>query len=188
MNKRLGVAAILGFAFLIGCHRKETTSSFIADIATNSTVPGMGALTGKLYVRGNHIRADWGQIADVFDLRERKGWRIIPSAHSYQELGSKDLSTYAPEMTNGSPCPNAQVPSACKLVDTEVVDGRKAQKWDLYNPNGFHVYFWTDDALQITLRMAVGDAAGYQVKNLHEASVPDSTFELPTGYETLDRR
>lgn len=145
------------------------------------------ASRGKLYVQGNQLRADWGQIADVFDVHQRKGWRLIPSMHSYRELGSKDLSTYAPEMTNGSPCPHAEVPAACKLVGSEVIGGRATKKWDVYDPRGFHVYFWIDDALQITLRMAIGDAAGYEVNNLHEASIPDSSFGLPAGYTKLDK-
>lgn len=54
-------------------------------------------------------------------------------------------------MKNGSLCP-AQVPSACKLVGHEELDGRMANKWDVWNPHGFHVYFWTDEKLGITLR------------------------------------
>jgi hypothetical protein len=175
-------------ALLAGVAACQRRSGFVADVTTSSTVAGMPALSGKLYLRGTQMRLDWGQFADVFDIQQRKGWRIIPAAHAYQELGSKDLSTYAPEMTNGSPCPHAQVPSACKLVGDEGVEGRKAKKWDVYNPNGFHVYFWTDDALKITLRMAIGDAASYEVKNLTASSVPDSAFELPAGYEKSDRR
>ncbi len=187
MTKRLALTGIIGFVILMGCQRKGTTSSFTADINTASTVSGMGALSGKLYVSGHKLRADWGQFADVFDLQQRKGWRMVcTAAHSYQELGSKDLSTYAPEMMNGSPCPQAQVPSACQLVGNEVIAGRKARKWDLHNPKGFHVFFWTDDALGITLRMAIGDVASYEVKNVREVSVPESMFELPTGYERLD--
>jgi hypothetical protein len=175
------------FAAVVGCHRQNTPSSFTADVYTASIVPGAPALYGKLYLHGKRLKLDWGQFADVFDIQQRKGWRITPAAHAYQELSSKDLSTFAPEMTNGSPCPHAQVPSACNLVGSEVIDGRKAKKWDVYNPNGFHVYFWTDDALEITLRMAFGDTTDYQVKDLRQRAVPDWVFELPSGYEKLDR-
>ncbi len=185
--QRFLVCLAISTVVVVGCHRQKTPS-LTADISSVSTVPGVpAALRGKLYVRGKHLRADWGPFADVFDMQQRKGWRIIPEAHGYIELGSKDLSTYAPEMSNGSPCPHAEVPSACKLIGSEVIEGRTAKKWDVYNPNGFHVYFWTDVALDITLRMAIGDAASYEVKNLHEYSVPDSMFELPAAYEKLQR-
>ena len=185
MRRFFALIAISTIA-VVGC-RHQNTPSFTADISTASTVPGMPALSGKLYVRGNRLRADWGQVADVFDMQQRKGWRVIATEHRYQELGSKDLSTYAPEMANGSPCPHAQVPSACKLVGNEVMAGRTAKKWDVYNPKGFHVYFWTDSALEITLRMAIGDFASYEVKNFRESSVPNSMLELPADYEKLDR-
>jgi len=170
----------------VGCNRGNQTS-FTADISTATTVTGIPALSEKLYLRDAHLRADWGLFADVFDLKERKGWRVFTARHVYQELANNDLSTYALEMTNGSPCPHAQVPTACKLVDTEVLDGRSAKKWDVYNPKGFHVYFWTDTALGITLRMAIGDAASYEAKDVRRASVPDSMFELPAGYEKLEK-
>jgi hypothetical protein len=170
----------------VGCHRGNVTS-FTADISTATTVPGIPSLSGKLYLRDDHLRVDWGFFADVFDLKQRKGWRVFADKHGYQELASQELSTYAPEMTNGSPCPHAQVPTACELVDTEAINGRSAKKWDVYNPKGFHVYFWTDTALGITLRMAIGDAASYEAKDLRRVSVPDSMFELPAGYEKLDK-
>lgn len=177
---------VIAVVTIIGCHR-QSTGWLTADISTSSVVPGAPPLSGKLYVRGKHLRADWGQFADVFDLQQRNGWRVIASMHGYQELGSKDLSTYAPEMVNGSPCPHAQVPSACKLIGNESIEGRAAKKWDVYNPNGFHVYFWTDNALGLTLRMAMGDDISYEAKNLREKSVAESMFELPAGYEKLDR-
>jgi len=184
--RRISVLLLLLALLVMGCHRKAA-DAFTADIVMDTHVPGAPRLTGKLYLGNGHLRADWGQFADVFDLQQRKGWRVITSAHAYQELGSKDLSTYAPEMVNGSPCPHAQVPPACKLIGNESIEGRAAKKWDVYNPNGFHVYFWTDDALGLTLRMAMGDDISYEAKNLREQSVAESMFELPAGYEKLDR-
>jgi hypothetical protein len=144
-------------------------------------------LSGKLYVSGNHLRADWGPISDVFDLKTRTGWRLFPDTKTYELLGSKDLSTYAPEMENGSLCPHATYPSSCKLIGNDVLEGRATTKWDLYNPEkGFHVYFWTDDGQSVTLRMEIGDAATYKVSNVHVGSVPDSMFELPAGFERVE--
>ncbi len=176
----LGVA-IVG---LLACQRPN---GFTAEIFTTTQIPGAPKLSGKLYLRGKHLRLDWGQFADIFDVQQRKGWRIIDGAHAYQELNSKDLSTYAPEMVNGSLCSHAQVPSACKLLSMEKIGGRAVKKWDVYNPKGFHVYYWTDEALGITLRMDLGDAATYEVKNLTEHSVPDSMFAFPVGYTRMDK-
>lgn len=128
-----------------------------------------------------------GAMADVFDLKTRRGWRIFPGDKVYQELGSKDLSTYAPEMENGSPCPHAEVPSSCKLLGNELVQGRAAKKWDLSNSRRSHVYFWTDATQGVTLRMEIADAATYEVTNVKVASVPGSLFGVPAGFQKVER-
>ena len=172
---------------VIGPLACQRPNGFTADIFTTTQIPGAPNLKGKLYLRGKHLRLDWGQFADVFDVQQRKGWRIIDAAHAYQDLGSRDLSTYAPEMIDGSLCPHALVPSACKLLGTEKIGRRAVKKWDVYNPKGFHVYYWTDEALGITLRMDLGDGDTYEVRNLTEHSVPDSMFSFPAGYTRMDK-
>lgn len=171
----------------LACTRNGTDakSSFTADAVMNGGFPGAPRLTGKLYLSDGHVRIDWGVFADVFDLSQRKGWRILPQ-HAYQDLGDKDLTTYAPEMTNGSICPHANLPSACKLAGKEEMNGRMASKWDVLNPRGFHVYFWTDDKLQIALRCDIGEPV-YNVTNLREASVDKTLFELPAGYQRIEK-
>ncbi len=154
---------------------------FTADVAMDSHLPDVSKVDGRLYLSNGHLRIDWGPFTDVFDLNKRTGWRVLPGTKTYFELGDKDLSTYVPEMTSGSLCPHAQVPSACKLVGHEELDGRKVTKWDVWNPHGFHVYFWTDEKLGLTLRAEIGDAT-YVVKNLREGTVAGTIFELPAGY------
>ena len=61
--------------------------------------------------------------ADVFDLRQRKGLRIVPEAHTYEDLADKDLSTCTPETTDGSIRAHANLLSACKLV------GKRSREW-----------------------------------------------------------
>jgi hypothetical protein len=183
---RIAIIILIACAFLAaGCRARP--AAYTADVLSGMPNAGLPQLSGQLYLSGNHIRVDWGSFADVFDLKQRRGWRISADTKTYQELGSKDLSTYAPEMTDGSLCSHTQVPSRCNLVGTEAIEGRNAKKWDVYNPNGFHVYFWTDEQLGITVRMAMGDTTSYQLRNLRPNSVSGSTFELPSGYERVQR-
>lgn len=175
----LVVQAGAGFA----CRKSD--SSLVGDVTLVSNVEGMVGMSGRVYLKGNRIRIDWGEMADVFDLRTRKGWRLFTVSKAYQDLGSKDLSTYAPEMTNGSPCPTSEIPTQCKFLAREEIDGRITNKWSLRSSKGFDVYYWTDDTLGVTLRMKIGDAAGYEVKDLTTHSIPDSMFELPAEYQKL---
>jgi hypothetical protein len=173
---------------VVACNRPgaEDRRTFTADTAMQGGFPGSPRLTGRLFLRSRHVRIDWGSFADVLDLTLRKGWRIDPGTQSYAELVDKDLSTYAPEMTNGSICSHASVPSACKFVGKEEMNGRMANKWDLLNPHGFHVYFWTDEKLEIALRCDIGSPV-YNVTNLHETAVDKTVFEIPSGYKRVVR-
>ena len=173
---------------LAGCNRNNIHAgdSVTADVTTDASAALGSKLTGKLYLSNGRLRIDWGEFADVFDLAKRTGWRIPAFSKVYVNLSDKDLSTYAPQITNGSLCPYAQVPSMCKLVGRQEVNGRIANKWDVWNPRGFHVYFWTDDALPITLRCDIGETR-YEVKNLRKATLNSSMFELPAGYERVEK-
>ncbi len=115
---------LLSLLLALACNRTgaDAKASFTADAAMNGGFPGSPRLTGKLYLSDGHLRVDWGPFADVFDLKQRKGWRIVPETHTYQDLADKDLTTYAPETTNGS-----------------IMNGRMANKWDVLNPHGFHL-------------------------------------------------
>jgi hypothetical protein len=178
----------LCLVLVLACNRTDANAkgSFTADAVMDGGFRGSPRLTGKLYVRDRHVRIDWGVFADVFDLGQRKGWRIQSATHTYADLADKDLSTYAPEMTEGSICPSANLPSACKLVGKEEINGRTANKWDVLNPHGFHVYFWTDDKLEVALRCDIG-APVYNVTNLRETAVDKTVFELPSGYKRVER-
>jgi hypothetical protein len=179
-------AIILAIVVTLSC--RDRSPSYIADIKAGMPSGGLPQASGKLYLNSSHVRLDWGLFADVFDLKDRTGWRILSDTKTYQELCSKDLSTSVPEMTGGSLCPHAQLPSECKLVGAENVGGRTVKKWDLYNPKGFHVYYWIDEKLGITMRMAFADDTTYQVTNLRQDFISDSLFELPSGYKKVERQ
>jgi len=160
--------------------------SVTADVTTDASVALGTKHSGKLYLSNGRLRIDWGKFADVFDLAKRTGWRVPASSKVYVNLADKDLSTYAPQITNGSLCLYAQVPSMCRLVGREEVNGRVANKWDIWDPRGFHVYLWTDATLPITLRSDIGETR-YEVKNLRKATLNSSMFEFPAGYERAEK-
>ena len=172
----------------LACNRTgaDAKGSFTADAVMDDGFPGSPRLTGKLYLSDRRLRINWGPFADVFDLTQRKGWRIEADTHTYAELADKDLTTYAPEMTNGSICPHANLPSACKLVGKEEMNGRTASKWDLLNPHGFHVIHGHSDVTpQGDLQLVVDPEIN--VTNLREVAVDKTLFELPSGYKRVER-
>ncbi len=113
----------------------------------------------------------------------------MPETHTYADLADQDLSNYATRnATHGSVYPRANLPSDCKPMGKEEMNGRMANKWDVLNPHGFHVFFWTDDILEIALRCDIGKPV-YNVTNLREAAVDRRCLTFPpatTSREILE--
>jgi hypothetical protein len=140
---------------------------------------------GKLYMSKGRLRVDLGSMVDVYIVEQKKGWRIFPELKQYFDIGEKQVSTYLPHMTNGSPCPASERPSECKMVGKENVEGRSATKWELVNQHGVHVYLWTDDKLEVAVRWHIENVT-YDLTGIHEGTVPDNMFEVPPGYAKSD--
>ena len=117
----------------------------------------------------------------VYIASQQKGWQLFPEAKLYLDIGEKQVSTFLPRLTNGSPCPNTQHPADCKMLVKESMGGRQATKWLLINQHGEPVYVWTDNELGIALRWEIENVT-YEVSGIHETTVSDSMFELPSGY------
>jgi hypothetical protein len=168
------------------CNKKSADphSDFTADI--HVVTPFAGTMDGKLYLSKGRLRVDLGSMADVYDAHQEKGWRILKDSKQFMSTGWKDVSTYMPPMTNGSPCSRSEEPSACKVVGKETINGRPATKWELLNHHGERVYLWTDDVAEIAVRWQIGNVT-YEATNVHAAAVPEGLFELPSGYTLVSR-
>jgi hypothetical protein len=127
------------------------------------------------------LRVDLGVMTDVYIVAQKKGWRIFTAGKQYSYIGEKQVSMYLPPMSNGSPCPNSHIPMSCKMLAKENVDGRPATKWEAMNQHGERVFLWTDDELEVALRLEIENVT-YELRNIREGRVPDSMFELPADY------
>lgn len=117
----------------------------------------------------------------VYIVDQKKGWEMFSQSKQYVVIGEKQVSTYLPALTDGSPCPNSLRPTQCKMLAKENVRGRQATKWLLVNQHGEPVHLWTDDQLGIALRWEIENVT-YEVSGVHETNVADNMFELPGGY------
>ncbi len=187
--RKVVLLLVLPVLLLAGCKSSNSQSEFSADIqmitpfATEKPIRN-----GKVYMSRGRLRVDLGSMVDVYIVEEKKGWRMFPELKQYFDIREKQVSTYLPRMTNGSPCPASQRPSECKMVGKENVGGRSATKWELVNQHGVHIYLWTDDKLGVAVRWHIENVT-YDLTGIHDAAVPDDIFELPPGYaknETLN--
>ena len=177
---------VLPALLLSGRNKKSTNSQpeFLASIhMVTPFVAERPFMDGTLYMSKGRLRVELGPMVDVYIVEEKKGWRMFPELKQYSDIGQKQVSTYLPPMTDGSPCPASEHPSACKMVGKENVNGRSATKWKLINQHGEHIYLfylWTDDQLGIAIRWHIENVT-YDATGIREGTVPDSMFELPAG-------
>jgi hypothetical protein len=186
----LSLLLILAASVAAGSDRKSMDSrpDITADIYLDATfAPRPNVTNGKLYLSKGRLRVELGGMTDVYDAKQKRGWRMFPESKAYSDIGRKDVSFYLPQLTDGSPCPTVEVLSGCKTVAKENIEGRSATKWQLLNRHGSKVYLWTDDEQGIAVRYIIGDAI-YEARNIREGAVANSMFELPSGYSALPPR
>ena len=186
---RVVLLFVLPVLLLAGCDKKSANSQpeFAADIHMVTPFRTDKPTTdGKLYMSKGRLRVELGPMAFVYIVDQKRGWQMFPESKEYFDIGEKQVSTFLLHMTNGSPCPAAELPSACKMVGKENIDGRSATKWELVNQHGVHLYLWTDDQLEVPVRWHIENVT-YDLTGIHESSVPDSMFELPPGYAKTDK-
>jgi hypothetical protein len=182
--RKIVLLFVLPGLLLSGCNKKSANSQseFSGDVQMvmpfNTEKP---TTDGKLYLSKGRLRVDLGPMVDVYIVEQKKGWRMFPKLKQYFAIGEKQVSTYLPTMTNGSPCPSSEHPSACKMVGKENIGGRSATKWELVNQHGEHIYLWTDDKLEVAVRWHIENVT-YDLTGIPEGAIQDSMFELPPGY------
>jgi hypothetical protein len=187
MRKVFLMMVLLTF-LLLGCKRKSAHSppEFTADIRIIAPFVADGStMDGKLYMSKGRLRVDFGSMVDIYIVEQKKGWTMFPKLKQYFDIGEKQVSTYLPPMTNGSPCPASERPLECKMVGREKVGGRSAMKWELVNRHGVHVFLWTDDKLAVAVRWHIENVT-YDLTGINESAVPDDMFEVPPGYAKSD--
>jgi hypothetical protein len=171
---------LLSFA---GCNRKNGNSQreFTGDIRMVTPFTQPSVHTGKLYMKKGRLRVELSPMVIVYIVNQQKGWEMFPEGMQYLDIGEKQVSTYLPPMTNGSPCANSAMPPACKMVAKENIEGRPATKWEMVNQHAEPIYLWTDDKLEIAVRWHIENVT-YELTAIHQGEFSNKMFELPTGY------
>jgi hypothetical protein len=174
---------IWSLALPFGSCRKPATpgAAFAADFRMTTPFTQPAVHEGQLYLSNGRLRAEFGSLVTVYIVSQHKGWQMFPDLKQYLDVGEKQVSTYLPPLTNGSPCPKSERPADCKMLRKEVLGGRQSTKWLLVNQHGEPVYLWTDDQLGIALRWEIENTT-YEVSGIREAKIADDMFSLPAGY------
>lgn len=179
--RKLSLLLCLALSF-VACHRAAISETAVTgDIRITAPFTQPSGQNGQLYLSNGRLRVEFGPWVTVYIVSERKGWQWFPHLKQYVDIGEKQVSTYMPRLSNGSPCPNSQSPARCQMFARENVGGRQATRWLLVNQHGEPAHLWTDDQLGIALRWEIEEVT-YEVSDIYETKIVDKMFELPAGY------
>ncbi|MGB5473662.1 MAG: DUF4412 domain-containing protein [Gammaproteobacteria bacterium] len=145
---------------------------FSAD--TVESHPQQGEHTGKLYIGKNKVRTEYdmnGQnIIQIIDLDRQEAVIINPAEKSYmhRHAGEQDMMQQGTGESDGNPCAGMQN-LTCKEGGIEVVNGRKARKWEVSSVasgEGGSMQFWLDEERRIPVRQVMPDGSSMEARML----------------------
>jgi hypothetical protein len=89
------------------------------------------------------------------------------------------------DMLKGSdPC-SGREGTTCKKLETETVNDRSCDKWEITEKSGKTETLWMDQKLHFPIKSVVGDITT-QYTNIKEGAQDASLFKIPDGYRKMD--
>lgn len=101
---------------------------------------------------------------------------IIPEDKTYLEMPYQAEDKTFEEWT-------AEKESKAKLLGEETVSGLQSRKYESIE-DGEKTYFWISKKFPFPVKVEDAEVT-MEYRNIKEGSVPDSLFELPSGYEKM---
>ncbi|NSW86102.1 MAG: DUF4412 domain-containing protein [Syntrophobacteraceae bacterium] len=137
-------------------------------------------LKGKIYVKGDKVRQEMteeGEVQIMIIRPDKKvTWMIIPEDKTYLEMPYQAEDKTFEEWT-------AEKESKAKLLGEETVSGLQSRKYESIE-DGEKTYFWISKKFPFPVKVEDVEVT-MEYRNIKEGSVPDSLFELPSGYEKM---
>lgn len=137
-------------------------------------------LKGKIYVKGDKVRQEMteeGEVQIMIIRPDKKvTWMIIPEDKTYLEMPYQAEDKTFEEWT-------AEKESKAKLLGEETVSGLQSRKYESIE-DGEKTYFWISKKFPFPVKVEDAEVT-MEYRNIKEGSVPDSLFELPSGYEKM---
>ena len=156
----------------------QSIIEFSADTIESS--PEQGDHTGKLYIGKNKVRTEYeinGQtVIQIIDLDKQEAVIINPAEQSFMRRHGRQQEMQPQQgmaKSDNSPCAGMQN-LTCKEGGIEVVNGRKARKWEVAsvaNEQGGSMQFWLDEERHIPIRQIMPDGSTMEAHMLGSESV-----------------
>ena len=181
------VIIVLGvFISLIVFSSTALTAEFSADLIIDNP---QGKFTGKVYIKGDKIRQEIlkQDMKQVTILRLDKGvtWNLMPENKMYMEIPGTGKGATDPEIEE-----KIKDMAEKKSLEKEKVKGYVCEKYQyIYHDKSLGVLTqWFSKKLNYPIKTEYKAAAYHMLteyKNIKEESIPNSLFEIPSGYQKM---
>ena len=161
----------------------QSVIEFSAD--TVESHPQQGERKGKLYIGNNKVRTEYeidGQkIIQIIDLDKQEAVIIDPAEKTFmrQRAGQQEMMPPSTDQGERSPCAGMKN-LTCKDDGIEMVNGRKARKWEITNlatEQGGSMQFWIDEERKIPVRQNMPDGSSMEARMLGTEKVNGRSAE-----------
>ena len=150
----------------------QSVVEFSAD--TLESHPQQGEHAGKLYIGKNKVRTEYDvngeTIIQIIDLDKQEAVIINPAEKSYirRHAGQQEMMPQGMGNAGSNPCAGMQN-LTCKEGGIELVNGRKARKWEITTTaggEGGSMQFWLDEERRIPVRQVMPDGSSMEARML----------------------
>jgi len=149
----------------------------------------MGSFKGKMFLKGNNLRQEMniGGEKQITIFRKDKGvvWILMPGQMMYMEMSAGSQKNMAPVDPN-----ELEKMGKKKFLGKEKVNGYMCSKYHLtfHDPSIGASTYWISEKLNFPVKMEMDGPSGHMVmeyRNIQEKTVPDSFFNIPSGYQKM---
>ncbi len=158
---------------------------YCADMEITS--PGQPATpVVKTCIKDDKIRQEISQggmqMIMIYRPDKKVTWTLMPMMKSYMERPyEEDTMVKGPESWQED---YKTLKKLGKTAGIETVNGVKCEKF-IFEKNGNKLLYWISQKDKLPIRIVTGDTT-INYKNFHIGNVPDSLFEIPTGYHKMN--
>lgn len=189
MDKKieLRLVIVLGiFISLIVFSGMALAAEFSADLVIDNPE---GKFTGKVYVKGDKIRQEFlkedGKQVMILRLDKGVTWTLMPEDKMYMEIPGIGKEATDPEIEE-----KIKDMAEKKSLGKEKVKGYVCEKYQyIYHDKSLGILTqWLSKRLNYPIKTEYKAPAYYMLteyKNIKEKRIPDSLFEIPSGFQKM---
>jgi len=156
----------------------------------NPVAPPAPSTSSKIFVSNTKLRLESRGMINLvmlLDAADHSTIVLYPDQKAYQEMESRP-SQYFRAADAENACSDWQEaatrPLKCAKVGEDVVDGRKAVKYQNTVADGSAEYVWIDSKLGYVIKWDLGQT-GAEIHNIKEGAQSADLFDIPQSYNVL---